>query len=257
MRWDPEQYGRYGDERSRPFVELVSRVVAEAPHRVVDVGCGSGALTALLAERWPDAVVEGFDSSPEMIAAADEHASGRVRFAIGDAASWTPPPDVDVIVSNAVLQWVPDHRVVLGRWAEALAPGGWLAVQVPGNFGAPSHRLMRELAAEPPWAERLDGVLRHDDAVAEPVDYAAELLASGLVVDAWETTYVHVLSGSDPVLEWVRGTGLRPVLAALGDDAPAFEREYAARLRTAYPPTPAGTLFPFRRILVVAHRPAG
>src|SRR4051794_39529205 len=212
MRWDPTQYSRYADERGRPFHDLLARVGAEAPRRVVDVGCGSGELTAVLAQRWPDAAVEGFDSSPEMIDAADS--AGRVSFRVDDAMTWAPPADTDVIVCNAVLQWVPAHRDLLHRWATALPPGGWLAVQVPGNFESFSHTLMRALADSPRWSHQLTGILRHD-AVGAPTEYAALLQRAGLAADVWETTYVHVLPGPDPVLEWLRGTGLRPVYAAL------------------------------------------
>lgn len=256
MHWDPQQYTRYADERGRPFLDLVARVGASAPRRVVDVGCGPGALTALLAQRWPAALVEGIDSSPDMIDAAGPLRSVRLSFRVADAAQWEPPADLDVIISNATLQWVPDHFPVVERWAEALPPGGWLAVQVPGNFGSPSHTLMRELAESARWRSVLGGVLRHRDAVGTPEQYAALLLGCGLAVDVWETTYLHVLSGADPVLEWVRGTGLRPVLAALSPaDQAAFEAEYAAALRDAYPQTEQGTLFPFRRIFAVAERP--
>ena len=253
MRWDPEQYAQFDTERSRPFYDLVRRIEASAPRRVVDLGCGSGELTQTLAMRWPHAVVEGIDASAEMIAAADQ--TGPVRFEVADVAAWTPPADADVVLGNAVLQWVPDHAALLRRWAGALPDDGWLAFQVPGNFGAPSHALMRELASAPRWSGRLAGVLRHADAVSEPVDYAALLLDCGLSADVWETTYVHRLDGPDPVLEWVRGTGLRPVLAALdGDDRAEFEAEYAQALRRAYPSGPHGTLFPFRRIFFVGHK---
>lgn len=252
MNWDPVQYERYADERGRPFVDLVARVRAVAPRRVVDLGCGPGTLTALLAQRWPEAVVDGVDSSAEMIAAA---ATPGVAFRVGDVTEWQPPADVDVLVCNATLQWVPTHRELVARWAGALPPDGWLAFQVPGNFGAPSHALMRSLASSPRWASRLDGVLRTDDPVASPHEYAALLLDAGLTVDVWETTYLHVLTGDDPVLEWLRGTGLRPVLAALSaDERAAFEAEFAALLRDAYPATAHGTLFPFRRIFAVGHR---
>lgn len=256
MRWDPRQYGRYADERGRPFLDLLARVSADAPRRVVDVGCGPGTMTALLAQRWPRAEVAGIDSSPEMIAAAA--AVDGVRFTLGDARTWTPGPEDDVVLSNATLQWVPEHAAVLARWAGSLPAGGWLAVQVPGNFEAPSHALLRELASSPRWAAQLGGVLRPGETVGSPASYAAILLAAGLAVDAWETTYLHLLPGSDPVLDWVRGTALRPVLAALpADEAGEFEASYAAALRTAYPRGPHGTLFPFRRIFAVAHRPRG
>jgi trans-aconitate 2-methyltransferase len=255
MRWDPAQYGRYAGERGRPFVDLVARVGATSPRRVVDLGCGSGELTALLADRWPDATVTGIDSSPEMIAAASP--GPRLTFEVGDLVDFEPS-GVDVVVSNAALQWVPEHRALLPKWAAALPPGAWLAFQVPGNFDAPSHALMRELAESPRWAPQLEGVLRHGDAVATPAAYAELLLAAGLDVDVWETTYLHVLAGENPVLQWVRGTGLRPILGALpADEAAEFEATYARQLRAAYPATEAGTIFPFRRIFAVASRPGG
>jgi trans-aconitate 2-methyltransferase len=252
--WDPVQYGRYADERGRPFHDLVGRVGATEPRRVVDLGCGPGTLTAMLAERWPSALVEGVDSSAEMIAATAAHASERLQFRLGDIAQWAPPADCDVIISNAALQWVPEHRTLLACWAAALPGGGWLAFQVPGNFGSPSHQQLRAVAAERRWADKLAGVLRADP-VGTPEEYATLLLGAGLEVDVWETTYVHVLHGPDPVLEWVRGTALRPVHAALSKpDAEAFEAELGRRLRAAYPPTPHGTLFPFRRIFAVGRR---
>lgn len=255
MRWDPTQYGRYAGERGRPYLDLLARIDATSPRRVVDLGCGPGDLTELLPQRWPDAVVEGFDSSPEMIATANAR-DGRVAYRVEDAAAWKPPADADVVISNALLQWVPGHRELLRRWADGLPAGGWLAFQVPGNFSAPSHRIMRELASEAQWAPQIGHVLRHEDVVAEPVEYADLLRDCGLTVDAWETTYLHLLQGADPVLEWVRGTGLRPVLAALdASDAARFEREYASRLRSAYPAGSHGTYFPFRRIFAVAHKP--
>jgi trans-aconitate 2-methyltransferase len=254
MRWDPAEYGRFEDERARPFFDLVSRIAARSPRRVVDLGCGSGDLTVTLAERWPSAVVEGIDSSPDMIAACPRNAG--VRFSVQDVASWSMPADADVVVSNAVLQWVPSHRALVASWASALPAGGWLAFQVPGNFDSPSHALMRRLAATPRWEPRLGGVLRHHDAVASPQEYATLLIDCGMRVDAWETTYLHLLPGDDPVLRWLRGTGLRPVLAALtAAEADEFQAEFAAALRSAYPRTPHGTFLPYRRVFVVAHRP--
>jgi trans-aconitate 2-methyltransferase len=253
MAWDPAQYAKYADERSRPFHDLLGRVRASAPRHVVDLGCGDGALTATLAARWPDALVEGIDSSPEMVAAGA--ALEGVSLRVDDIAEWSVPADCDVIISNAALQWVPSHLDLLPKWAAALPAGGWLAFQVPGNFDAPSHRAVREVAADPRWAPALDGVLRGDP-VAGPEVYAGLLLAAGLEADVWETTYLHVLHGADPVLEWVRGTALRPVLAALSaEDAAAFQAELRERLRAVYPPSPGGaTLFPFRRIFAVGRR---
>ncbi|MEP7178973.1 MAG: trans-aconitate 2-methyltransferase [Pseudonocardiales bacterium] len=264
MRWDPAQYSRYADERGRAFIDLLARIDCVAPRRVVDLGCGPGNLTALLAERWPMAKVEGIDSSPEMIARAASVEG--IAFRVEDIATWTVPPDADVIVSNAALQWVPLHRHLVRAWARSLPRAGWLAFQVPGNFGAPSHTLMRSLATSPRWAPLVGDVLRHHDDVGSPADYARLLLQTGLTVDVWETTYLHLLAGRDPVLDWVRGTGLRPLLAVLadqpapddGDPRPAtdvFEAEYAAELRAAYPATEHGTLLPFRRIFAVAHQP--
>jgi trans-aconitate 2-methyltransferase len=254
MRWDPAQYGRFANERNRAFLDLTARIEADAPRHVLDIGCGPGYLTGLLAKRWPHAVVEGIDSSPEMIAAAADVPG--VSFSIGDAADWQPTGDVDVVVSNAALQWVPRHQQLMSQWASALPSDGWLAVQVPGNFDSPSHTLMRSLADTERWAPELRNVIHHTDAVGPTESYAAVLLDAGLVADVWETTYLHVLHGEDPVLEWMRGTGLRPLLAELSPrDAEEFAAAYAAKLREAYPPEPHGTLFPFRRIFAVGHKP--
>jgi len=254
--WDPTQYGRYADERSRPFFELTGRIRATAPDTVVDLGCGPGDLTATLAERWPTARVTGVDNSPEMIARARRLAGDRLAFVQADAATWTPDTPPDVIVSNALFQWVPGHRDTLTRLAAALPSGGLLAFQVPGNFDAPSHVLLRELCRTPRWRDRLDDAVR-DAPVDEPTGYLDLLTRAGCAVDAWETTYLHLLPGEDAVLEWVKGTALRPVLTRLTDpaDRDAFIAEYRAALREAYPPRPYGTVFPFRRIFAVAQAP--
>jgi trans-aconitate 2-methyltransferase len=257
--WDPTRYLRFAGERARPFTDLLARVAAEAPATVVDLGCGEGSLTASLAQRWPGAQVTGVDSSPEMLAAAAAEARPeRVEFALGDVREWTPSGPVDVVVSNAVLHWVPGHDRLLTRWASWLPPGGWLAVQVPGNFRAPTHALLADLCRSRGWADRLSAAAPRPDAVLEPAGYLDVLSGAGLSPDAWETTYLHVLSGPDPVLAWVRSTVLRPVLALLPDgDAARFTAEYAAALRTAYPPRPDGTtVLPFRRVFAVGTRPA-
>ncbi|MGH3745381.1 MAG: trans-aconitate 2-methyltransferase [Mycobacteriales bacterium] len=252
MQWDPQQYGRYADERGRPFFDLVRRIGATAPQSVLDVGCGSGELTATLRARWPGATVRGVDSSTEMIGAGRTAAGVELTVRRAQDVS---AAGVDVLVSNAALQWVPEHLDLLPRWARELEPGGWLAFQVPANFDAPSHRLMREVAATPRWRERLDGVLRAAP-VEPPATYLDLLTGAGMSVDAWQTDYLHVLPGDDPVLAWVRGTGLRPVLGALDDAAAAeFEAEYAELLRQAYPRRAYGTVFSFRRTFVVARKP--
>ena len=257
LRWDPAQYARFSDERSRPFFDLTGQIDASQPRSVVDLGCGSGELTATLASRWPGATVRGLDASAEMIERAVGLAGDQLSFGLADAAEFDAT-GVDVLISNALLQWVPGHQALLSRWAGQLAADGWLAFQVPANFGLPSHRLMRELAGSERWRDRLAGVLRHADAVAEPAEYLELLTRAGLRVDAWQTSYLHVLSGPDPVLEWVRGTGLRPVLQALSEEEAAeFTDEYAALLRQVYPAQPFGTVFPFLRTFVVAHNPAG
>lgn len=257
--WDPKVYLEHADHRARPFLDLIARVAATDPAVVVDLGCGPGGLTQMLAERWPAADVVGIDSSVEMVrrAQSDERTAG-CTFVLRDVREWQSERPVDVLVTNATLQWVPDHLSLLPRWVERLAPDGWLALQVPANFDAPSHILMRELADSARWHERLGDVLRHRDAAAEPGTYLDVLAAAGCSVDVWQTTYVHVLSGADPVLSWIRGTGLRPVLAALTtDEAGAFEAEYAGLLRAAYPAQPYGTPFPFTRTFAVAHRVDG
>jgi trans-aconitate 2-methyltransferase len=256
--WDPQQYLRHAGERARPFTDLLARVDARSPRRVVDLGCGEGALTASLAQRWPDAAVTGLDSSAEMLAAAAAHAApGRLSFVAGDVRHWAPGGPVDVVVSNAVLHWVPGHAELLARWAGWLSPGGWLAVQVPGNGRAPTHALLAELCRAPGWAGRLDDVAPSPEAVLEPAGYLDVLAGAGLEADVWETTYLHVLSGRDPVLSWVSGTVLRPVLERLdAGEAAELTGRYAAALRKAYPRRPDGTtVLPFRRVFAVGHRP--
>lgn len=262
--WDPGAYLRFSSERARPFFDLLTQVQAADPGYVVDLGCGPGNLTALLAARWPEAYVLGVDSSAEMIAAARAEVSAsagrgapderRLAFVQGDIRTWQPGRPVDVFICNAVLQWVPGHLNLLTSWAGELAPGGWLAFQLPGNFDQPSHTILRDLAASARWRPLLDGVQLNRQAM-DPGAYLDVLAAAECEVDAWETTYLHVLHGENAVLDWYRGSGLRPVLAALTpEDGGDFAAEYGAQLRAAYPAAPYGTVLPFRRIFVVAHR---
>lgn len=255
--WDAGQYLRFGGERARPFFDLVAQVGATDPGYVADLGCGPGNLTAVLARRWPKATVVGVDSSPEMIAAARAAEAQQVpnlSFALGDVADWQPERPVDVLVCNAVLQWVPEHGQLLLRWADLLAPGGWLAFQLPGNFDQPSHAIVKEMATSPRWRVPLAGVRRSRQA-GDPADYVTLLARPGFEVNAWETSYLHILPGENPVLEWTKGTTLRPVLSALdAAQADAFTREYGERLAQAYHHQPFGTIFPFRRVFTVVRR---
>ncbi|MEW2414158.1 trans-aconitate 2-methyltransferase [Streptomyces sp. NPDC046866] len=261
--WDPQQYLRHSGHRTRPFLDLLNRIpeLPTRPARIADLGCGPGNVTALLAERWPEAHITGFDLSPEMLRRADaEHAGrtpggGTLDFRPADIAGWLPEEPYDLIVSNAALQWVPSHPGSFAAWINALRPGGTFAFQIPGNFTAPSHALLARLCDSPRWRDRLAGHGARYIHTLEPAEYLARLTELGCAADTWETTYFQLLAGTDPVLDWVKGTALRPVLTALGDDHKAVEdflAEYRDLLRAAYPPGPRGTVFPFRRIFAVA-----
>jgi trans-aconitate 2-methyltransferase len=242
--WDPVAYLRFADERSRPFADLLGRVGAVDPTVVVDLGCGNGSVTATLHRRWPRAQVTGVDDSVSMLAAAAEHAvPGRLDFVRADVREWQPAGQVDVLVSNAVLHWVPEHPALLARWGAALPVGGWLAMQVPGNHRAPTHALLTALCRSPRWASLLADAAPDPDAVLTPAGYLDVLTGAGLARE-------------DPVLRWVAGTVLRPVLARLSDEnADAVTAEYAAALRAAYPRRADGTtVLPFRRVFAVGHR---
>jgi trans-aconitate 2-methyltransferase len=258
--WDPQQYLRFADERTRPLHELLGRVpeLPAAPV-VLDIGCGPGNSTAGIRRRWPDATITGIDNSAEMLATArSEQGEPTATYQLADAGSYDPAPAApDLIVSNATLQWVDGHLDLLPRWAAALKPGGVIAFQVPGNFEAPSHLLLSELRRSPRWRERL-GTEAARSGVHQPAAYLDALLDAGCTADVWETTYSTLLTGPDPVLEWTKGTALRPVLAQLTEQSEraAFLAEYAALLREAYPAGPHGTVFPFRRIFAVAVRSA-
>ena len=248
--WHPAQYLRFGDHRTRPARDLLAAIGFDAPRTVVDVGCGPGNSTALLYERWPLADLVGLDSSAAMIERARQ-ALPDVRFVEVDLEEWSPDAPVDVVFSNATLQWVEDHAAVFPRLLGWLAPAGTLAVQMPANFDQPSHVLMRELAASPRWTEEVGGVLR-ESPVAAPQEYWRMLAPYG-EIDIWTTEYLQVLEGEDPLTEWVRGTGLRSLLDRLDEDAAAaFVAEYSQMVSRAYPRQDDGfTLFPFRRLFIV------
>lgn len=263
VTWDPSRYGQFSSERARPFADLMSRVDTDAPRLVVDLGCGHGPLTLSLAERWPDARVVGVDSSAEMLAdARSRDSDGRVEWIEADLADW----DIsglgaapDVILTNAALQWVPRHLSLMEGWLEALAPGGWFAMQVPGNFDAPTHALMRETAVSHPRSGELEAASKRYGA-GDPSTYLQILSTHGLAVDAWETTYIHVLDpqgeSDNPVLDWVTGTGLKPMLDVLEDETEReeFIAAYADKVLAAYPRSNAGVLLPFRRVFAVGRK---
>ena len=266
--WNPEHYLRFAAQRAQPFRDLLARVRADGepePARVADLGCGPGNATELVTRRWPGAFVLGVDNSAEMIAAAEPRAvPGRLEFRTGDVREVTADQlggPVDVLITNATLQWVPGHLELIPRFADLLAPGGTFALGVPGNFDSPSHTLFGDLQREPRWAERLTGLEVRPN-VPEPTDYLRALDAAGLAAEAWETTYLYVVDGEDGVFDFVSSTGLRPVLIELGGvDSPAaieFCAEYRVLLREAYPPTVIGgrtvQLLPFRRIFALGVR---
>jgi trans-aconitate 2-methyltransferase len=275
MQWDPVQYLQFAAERGRPFHDLLARVGATEPEVVVDLGCGPGNLTRTLAARWPQAQVLGVDSSKEMIAEAEAEAeaepeaggrgpdgadgpTGQVRFEVGDLRDWAPAGPVDVLLSNATLQWVPEHLGLLPRLVDAVRAGGWLAFQVPANSADPSHTAMSEVATSRRWADAFENRDRARSAVEEPQTYLERLAGLGCIVDAWETTYLHVLTGPDAIVRWVSGTGLRPYLQALADDRDReeFVADYRRLVQRAYPERPWGTMLPFRRVFVVAQKAA-
>ncbi|MCB5180346.1 trans-aconitate 2-methyltransferase [Streptomyces antimicrobicus] len=263
--WDPQQYLRHAGHRTRPFVDLLARIPdlpTQAP-RIADLGCGPGNVTALLADRWSKARITGYDLSREMLErAAEEHAGptpggGSLDFRHADIASWLPEEPYDLIVSNAALQWVPSHPGSFAAWINGLRPGGTFAFQIPGNFQAPSHSLLAALCDTPRWRPRLAGLGARYIHLLEPGEYLARLTELGCAVEVWETTYYQMLTGPDPVLDWVKGTALRPVLTALGEDQEAvsdFLLQYRDLLRGAYPPGPRGTVFPFRRVFAIARK---
>jgi len=256
--WNPAQYGKFGDERLRPALELLARVPMAAPNVVYDLGCGTGEVTNLISARWPGATVYGLDNSPQMLDKA-RSLPGRVQWIEADIADWQPDTAPDLIYSNATLQWLAGHRDLFPRLAGLLRPGRCLAVQMPLSWPAPSHRLMREtLANGGPNGDPI-GPPSLREAVGrnwvEPAEVYYDLLAGiATSLDIWETEYLQVLSGDDPVLEWVSATGLRPILNGLDDaDRAIFLEAYQTRLREAYPARADGhTLYPFRRLFIVA-----
>lgn len=257
MTWDPEQYQLFAQWRLRAALDLLARVQVEDAAHVVDLGTGTGAVLPALAERFPGAALTGLDNSVEMLDRAREERTGLpVTWVEADVETWRPEEPVDVLYSNATLQGVGDHPSLLPRLLSFVRPGGVLAVQMPRNYDAPSHRLAAEAALEGPWRDRLAPLVPLEPPVAEPLSYLGILSPHAADVDIWETEYLHLLEGAAPVVEWVKGTALRPFLAALDEpERTAFEDDYRGRIAGAYPPLADGrTPLQFRRLFLVARR---
>jgi trans-aconitate 2-methyltransferase len=252
MAWDPKSYLVFGEERTRPARELLARVAIDHPKLVVDLGCGPGNSTALLAGRWPDAELEGVDSSAEMLDDARK-SDFRATWTKADIASWSPSSSYEVIFSNATFQWMPDHAQLLPRLMRHLSQGGTFAFQVPRNFTEPCHTLIHDVAREPRWREKLAGVRDWWNVLA-PEAYFDILEPHAKTIDLWETRYVQVLDGEDAVFRWMMGTGLRPFANALeGKEREDFLEEYRVRVARAYPRRKSGvTLYPFQRLFCIA-----
>jgi trans-aconitate 2-methyltransferase len=254
MSWDPAQYLKFAGERMRPAVDLLARIPAPSPATVVDLGCGAGNLAPLLLARWPQARLTGVDSSPEMLAKA-RAGYPDAQFVQGDIAHWRPAAPVEVLYSNAALHWLDSHDKLIPGLLEAVAPGGFLALQMPRNFGAPSHTTIVEAIEQGPWRAKLEPHLRREP-VAAPGEYWRMLEGRVTQLEIWETEYLQVLSGDNPVAEYTKGTWLKQFLDRLeGAEKAAFEADYRKRVAAWYPPQADGrTLFPFRRLFIVAQR---
>jgi len=253
--WDSQQYLKFGDQRTRPAVDLAARVKLDAPQRLIDLGCGPGNSTEVLAQRWPRAELSGLDSSPDMIATARETYPQRTWLE-GDLATWIADRPYDLVFSNAALQWAPDHRRVVPHLFQQVASGGAFAAQLPANFDGLAHRLMREIALRPTWAPHFTQPAR-EWFVHEPAFYYDALSHNAALIDLWVTDYIHVMPNAAAIVDWYKGTGLRPFLDLLTTEADKarFLDDYLAALSEAYPSQPDGNvLFPFRRLFFIAYR---
>lgn len=252
MTWDPHQYFTFAGQRLRPALDLIQHVPLESPKTIVDLGCGGGNVTKALRDRWPDAEITGIDNSPEMLAHARREAPD-MHWQQADIADWRPTAPVDLLFTNAVLHWLFGHEELFPRLVGNVAPGGFFACQVPRNFGAPSHQSIYAAVREGDWRERLESALRIEP-TKEPAFYYDLLRPRVKHLDIWETEYLQVLEGENPVAEYVKGSALKPLLDALEEpERSAFEADYRARVKAAYPPQRDGkTLFPFRRLFILA-----
>ena len=259
MTWDPDSYMAFADLRSRPGLELIARISHPNPEIIVDLGCGPGHLTAVLARRWPDARIIGIDDSVEMLERAESQFPSRqwptIEWRHEEIAAWAPSQPVSILFSNAALHWLGNHQNLFPHLMAVVSTGGALGVQMPDNWDQPSHRLIGRLVDDPRWRSRTaPAFIRHP--VADPADYRTWLQPAAVEIDIWRTTYYHVLEGADAVLNWTRGSVLRPILAALEpDEASDFVGELAEGYRASYPTEADGkTLFAFSRLFLVARR---
>ena len=254
MPWDPSQYLKFADHRLRPAVDLLNRVDLDSPSVVYDLGAGAGNVTELLANRWPEARVIGIDDSEEMLRKAAERASN-IEWEVGDIGAWEPNKPAELIFTNAALHWIPGHTDLFTRLMSSVRPGGVLAVQMPRNFGAVSHTSISEAALNGPWRSKLEPILR--PAPVEPPPFYIDILSTKTSsLDVWETEFMQVLNGDNPVKEWTKGTWLMPLLNALEEpERSEFEAAYAELVAAAYPKQSDGTtIFPFKRMFIVAVR---
>jgi trans-aconitate 2-methyltransferase len=254
MAWDPAQYLKFAGPRLRPAIDLLGHIDVEAPSLVYDLGCGAGNVTRFIAERWPEARIIGIDGSAEMLSKARVDLPS-IEWQQADLATWRPPLPADVIYSNAALHWIENHAPLVLALFGSLSPGGTFAVQIPRNFGAPSHTSMGEAARRGPWRARLEPLLRPAP-VAEPAFYYNLLSSHAAKLDMWETEYLQVLDGEHAVKEYTKSTWLSPLLAALDEpERSRFEAAYTELVDAAYPRRPDGkTLFPFRRMFIIASK---
>jgi trans-aconitate 2-methyltransferase len=253
--WDPNLYLQFGSERTQPSLDLIARISVANPTRIIDLGCGPGNSTEVLRRRWPEADVTGLDSSPEMIAAARKtYPEG--KWVLADAGTWVADAPYDIVYSNAALQWIPDHARLFPHLLYQVAAGGALAVQVPAHYHSPLNQVMREAARDAEWVERMQGPLNALTRES-PAFYYDVLQPAATRVEIWETEYQHVMEGPQAIVDWFRGTGMRPFLDALETEAERqrFEQLVRAGYTKAYPTRIDGRiLFPFRRLFMVAYR---
>jgi len=254
LLWNPAQYLKFADHRLRPALDLLNRIDLESPSVVYDLGAGTGNITEILANRWPDARVIGVDSSEEMLHDAPKRAAN-LEWEVADIGTWQPSEPPDLIFTNAALHWLTGHEELFAKLMNSVAPGGTFAVQLPRNFGAISHTSITEAAMSGPWRATLEPLLR--PAPVQPPDFYIDVLSPiADSLDVWETEYSQILTGDHPVKEWTKGTWLRPLLDALEEpERSGFESAYTDLVDRAYPKQPNGTtIFPFRRMFIVAKR---